>query len=282
MSLNTAPQYALSPTPVPEPATAPPPPPAAALTVTAWRDYDPEVCAMPGMSLGERVLSGPIPEECARLWVSGARRVRLAEPVDLTATGTAEGAWRAVRQLSLVRDLTARAVLVEWRLRPADSGRDPGRDPDDRGDDADTADPADAASDADRDSGRGGEGDGDGWKALGHLQPPNALPGLSARAEAERLRAWRAGHYVGLCLWRQGPGFVQIRDRRWGSLARFTVDEPHYQEAVNRLAYGATAADVPADALSDFTAERLVLPVGELNWWAPYRVRRWSRGGIIV
>ncbi|WUH90918.1 DUF5825 family protein [Streptomyces sp. NBC_00433] len=215
------------------------------LAVTAWRDYDPEVCALPGMGLGERLLTGPVAEEAALLWADGARRVRLAETVDLTDAGSADGALRTVRELSLVRDLTARAVLVEWTLRTA----------------------------AD---------DPEGWRALGHLQPPQQLLGLPAEAAADQLRAWREGHYVGLCLWRQGPGFVQIRDRRWGGLARFTVDEPHYQEAIVRLSYGAPAEDVPDDALSDFLGERLVLPFGPLNWWAPYRVTRWSRGGIMV
>jgi Family of unknown function (DUF5825) len=218
---------------------------AGALTVTAWRDYDPDVCALPGMALGERVLAGPVAEECARLWADGARRVRLTGAVDLTRTGTPDDALRAVRALSLVRELTARAVLVEWVLRPAADGPDH-------------------------------------WRALGHLQPPRELRGLPEATAAEQLRAWRAGHYLGLCLWRQGPGFVQIRDRRHGSLARFTVDEPHYQEAISRLSYGAAADDVPADALSDFLGEQLVLPVGTLNWWAPYRVTRWSRGGIMV
>ncbi|SHN10063.1 DUF5825 family protein [Actinacidiphila paucisporea] len=224
---------------------APAAPDAGALAVSAWRDYDPEVCAVPGMGLGERRLTGPVAEEATRLWADGARRVRLAEAVDLTAAGSADGAVRAVRQLSLIRDLTARAVLVEWTLRTA------------------TDDP-------------------EGWRALGHLQPPQHVHGLPAAAAADQLRDWREGHYVGLCLWRQGPGFVQIRDRRWGGLARFTVDEPHYQQAIARLSYGALAGDVPDDALSDFLGERLVLPFGRLNWWAPYRVARWSRGGIMV
>jgi hypothetical protein len=230
------------------PSTAPAAVPALdRLTVTAWRDYDPAVCALPGMAAGDRSLDGPVPEECARLWADGARRVRLHGAVDLTeaATATGEGADRAVRRLSLVRELTAQAVLVEWELlMPA-------------------ADP-------------------EAWRTLAHLQPPQHLAGPPQDAAAEQLRAWREGHYVGLCLWRQGPGFVQVRDRRWGRLARFTVDEPHYQEAIRALAYGLPTADVPEDALADFTAERLVLAVGPRRWWLPYRVRRWSRGGITV
>lgn len=215
------------------------------LTVTAWRDYDPEACALPGMHLGAVDLAGPVAEECDRLWESGARRVRLPGVVDLTdaGTGTPEAAARTVRALSFVRDLTARAVLVEWRLRLA-----PGPE--------------------------------DHWQVLCHLQPPQGIEGHPAGDEA--LRTWREGHYLGKCLWRRGPGFVQIRDRRWGRLLRFTADEPHFQEAIDRLAYGAPADSVPADALADFREEKLVLAVGDLAWWLPYRVNRWSQEAMAI
>ncbi|MFE4913561.1 DUF5825 family protein [Streptomyces sp. NPDC056652] len=224
-------------------------PPAA---VSVWRDYDPVACALPGMFLGETALTGSVPEECDRLWELGARRVRLSGVVDLADTGTPDAAARAVRTLSLVRDLTARAVLVEWDLRP-----DPARGPT-------------AAEDISR--------------LLSHLQPPQRIEGegVDPATAEDALRTWRNGHYLGKCLWRQGPGFVQIRDRRWGDLRRFTVDEPHYQEAIERLAYGASAASVPADALADFREERLVLAVGGLEWWLPYRVNRWIQEAMTI
>ncbi|RYJ30626.1 hypothetical protein CU044_0969 [Streptomyces sp. L-9-10] len=221
-------------------------------SAAAWRDYDPVACALPGMFLGDLALTGSVPEECDRLWELGARRVRLSGVVDLADTGTPDAAARTVRTLSLVRDLTARAVLVEWDLRP-----DPGRGPT-------------AAEDISR--------------LLSHLQPPQRIEGegVDESAAADALRTWRNGHYLGKCLWRQGPGFVQIRDRRWGDLRRFTVDEPHYQEAIERLAYGAPAESVPADALADFREERLVLAVGGLEWWLPYRVNRWIQEAMTI
>ncbi|MFJ9212417.1 DUF5825 family protein [Streptomyces sp. NPDC102264] len=221
-------------------------------SAAAWRDYDPVACALPGMFLGDLALTGSVPEECDRLWELGARRVRLSGVVDLADTGTPDAAARTVRTLSLVRDLTARAVLVEWDLRP-----DPGRGPT-------------AVEDVSR--------------LLSHLQPPQRIEGegVDASAAADALRTWRNGHYLGKCLWRQGPGFVQIRDRRWGDLRRFTVDEPHYQEAIERLAYGAPAESVPADALADFREERLVLAVGGLEWWLPYRVNRWIQEAMTI
>ncbi|MCX5205480.1 DUF5825 family protein [Streptomyces sp. NBC_00237] len=216
---------------------------ASPLAVTAWRDYDEVACALPGMLLGDLELTGPIAEEADRLWESGARRVRLAEPVDLTATDGLAAARRTVRALSLVRDLTARAVLVEWDLR-----LDPAR-------------PEDPL-------------------VLSHLQPPRTLHGHPDAQAA--LATWRGGHYLGKCLWRNGPGFFQIRDRRWGNLQRFTADEPHYRTAVDALAYGAPQQDVPRDALDDFTGERLVLHLGPLAWWVPYRVSRWTQEAMAI
>ncbi|PJE95318.1 hypothetical protein CUT44_23790 [Streptomyces carminius] len=211
--------------------------------VVAWRDYDPDACGLPGMGLGEVEVAGPVAAEVERLWELGVRRVRLPRPVDLGAVGDPGAAARAVRDLCLVRDLTARAVFTEWRLRLA-------------------PEPADA------------------WQVLSHLQPPRELTGTADAAEA--LSRWRAGHYLCKCLWRQGPGFVQIRDRRWGDLRRFTADEPEYRQAIEVLSYGAPADTVPAPVLADFREERLVADVGPLAWWLPYRVRRWIQEAMTV
>ncbi|WP_433544216.1 DUF5825 family protein (plasmid) [Streptomyces sp. CA-294286] len=216
---------------------------AAPLIVTAWRDYDEAACALPGMHLGDLELTGTVAEEADRLWESGVRRVRLADPVDLAETDDLAAARRTVRALSLVRDLTARAVLVEWDLH-----LDPAR-PDDT-------------------------------LVLSHLQPPSALHRHPEGSAA--LATWRAGHYLGKCLWRNGPGFFQIRDRRWGNLQRFTADEPHYRTAVDALAYGTPQESVPKDALDDFTEERLVLHLGPLAWWVPYRVSRWTQEAMAI
>ncbi|BCM72856.1 MULTISPECIES: DUF5825 family protein [Streptomyces] len=211
--------------------------------VLAWRDYDPAACALPGMFLGELALPGPLEGESERLWRLGARRVRLPATVDLASEGDDERAAAAVGALSLVRDLTARAVLVEWDLRlpPTPDGT---------------------------------------WQVLSHLQPPRRIEGPAEAAEA--LRAWRQGHYLCKCLWRKGPGFVQIRDRRWGELRRFTADEPHYERAIERLAYGAPADSVPAAVLDDFRGEKLVLEAGPLAWWLPYRISRWLQEPMTI
>jgi hypothetical protein len=211
--------------------------------VLAWRDYDPAACELPGMFLGELALPGPLEGESERLWHLGARRVRLPGTVDLTGGADALRAAGTVAALSLVRDLTARAVLVEWDLR---------------------TDPA----------------DGEGWRALSHLQPPRRIEGPAGADEA--LNAWRRGHYLCKCLWRKGPGFVQIRDRRWGELRRFTADEPEYERAIEQLAYGAPAERVPRAVLDDFRGEQLVLDVGPLAWWLPYRISRWLQESMTI
>ncbi|MGA5421277.1 DUF5825 family protein [Streptomyces lavendulocolor] len=211
--------------------------------VLAWRDYDPEACELPGMFLGELALPGPPEGESERLWQLGARRVRLPGTVDLSGTPDAARAATAVGALGLVRDLTARAVLVEWDLR---------------------LDPA----------------AGERWRVLSHLQPPRRIEGPAGAGEA--LREWRRGHYLCKCLWRKGPGFVQIRDRRWGELRRFTADEPEYARAIETLAYGAPADEVPRPVLDDFRGEDLVLDVGPLAWWLPYRISRWLQESMTI
>ncbi|WBO61839.1 DUF5825 family protein [Streptomyces camelliae] len=209
----------------------------------AWRDYDPSACELPGMSLGELALPGPLESEGDRLWQLGARRVRLPGTIDLTAGADPGQAARTVAALSLVRDLTARAVLVEWDLRLPTA-------------------PVGA------------------WQLLSHLQPPRLIEGPTDAHEA--LRTWQHSHYLCKCLWRKGPGFVQIRDRRWGELRRFTADEPEYEDTIERLAYGAPATSVPPAVLADFRTEHLVLDIGPFAWWLPYRISRWLQEPMTV
>ncbi|MFG2635413.1 DUF5825 family protein [Streptomyces sp. NPDC048362] len=214
------------------------PPPA----VLAWRDHDAQARTLPGMSLG-RVPLTPDAGAAERLWSMGARRAELDIPVDLDACGPA-AARAAIDRLCLVRDLTARAVQVDWDLRLPTSHGD------------------------------------QTWKVLSHLQPPRTVSGLTDPETA--LRAWRTRHYLCKLVWRQGPGFLQIRDRRWGDLRRFTADDPRYPTAVARLDRGAHRSDIAPDILEELTAEHLVLTAGDLVWWLPYRVARWLQEAMAV
>ncbi|MEV6840143.1 DUF5825 family protein [Streptomyces sp. NPDC051133] len=210
--------------------------------VLAWRDHDAQARTLPGMSLG-RVPLAPEPGAAERLWSMGARRAELDSPVDLVTTGPGP-ARAAIDRLCLVRDLTARAVQVDWDLRlPASHGDET-------------------------------------WKVLSHLQPPRTISGLTEPETA--LRAWRTRHYLCKLVWRKGPGFLQIRDRRWGDLRRFTADDPRYPAAVARLDRGAHRSDIATDILEELTAEHLVLTAGDLVWWLPYRVARWLQEAMAV
>jgi hypothetical protein len=116
------------------------------------------------------------------------------------------------------------------------------------------------------------------WQ-LSHLQPPrSALDGRASGA----LDDWRSTFYLGKCFHRRGPGFVQVRDRRLGVLARFTIDDPAYLSAVDTLVGGAPRAAVPPHVLADFASEHLVGEVGDLVWWLPYRVHRWPWPAMVV
>ncbi|MGW1893773.1 DUF5825 family protein [Streptomyces sp. NPDC002004] len=212
------------------------------LSVRAWRDHDPQVSGLPGMSLG-RVPVAPDADAADRLWARGVRRVELEEPVDLAAPDE-PAHRRALDLLCLVRDLTARAVQVDWELRLSPEGR------------------------------------AEQWKLLSHLHPPRSVTGVPDGEDA--LYAWRTRHYLCKLVWRQGPGFVQIRDRRWGDLRRFTADEPRYLVAIARLDRGIPHTEVPADILAEFTEEHLALRLGELAWWLPYRVTRWLQEAMAV
>ncbi|MFF4397227.1 DUF5825 family protein [Streptomyces sp. NPDC001480] len=148
----------------------------------------------------------------------------------------------AVRALSFVGDLTSLAMAVDWQVRPA-----PGPD---------------------------------AWIPLSHLHPPTAVLGVPDPDGT--LRRWRDGYYICKCIYRQGPGFVQVRDRRRGELRRFTIDEPEYRAAIELLADGAPAAGIPIAIMDDFLQEELAARIGEFLWWTPYRVRRWSQAPRVI
>lgn len=138
-------------------------------------------------------------------------------------------------QLAFVRDLTARGIVVDWQVRI--------------------------------------DGTAAAWSALTHLYPPTELRGAAEGAEA--LDHWRRYFHLCRCVYRVGPGFVQVRDRRSGELSRLTIDEPEYIEAVEHLLPGASEQAVAAEILDDLAAENLVWRAAGLAVWLPYRAQRW-------
>lgn len=227
------------------------------VTVRAWRHHDPAVSDVPGIDLGTDVVTADVLAEADRMVARGARRVALtgsAAPADSAApVDSADSAGltdvpddvvdlaaptspaATVRALVLVRELTSHAVAVDWRVRPA-------RDTD--------------------------------WRLLGHLYPPGEVIGVGPHG-ADVQREWAATFFLCRLVYRHGPGFVQVRDRRSGDLSCLTVDDPDYLAAIETLRAGAPVASVPEEILSDFVGEGLVGVVGDLAWWLPYRVRHW-------
>ncbi|MDP4501075.1 DUF5825 family protein [Nonomuraea turcica] len=116
-----------------------------------------------------------------------------------------------------------------------------------------------------------------GADALSHLHPPRRIQGPDG---AEKIAAWWEEFYLGRCCWRQGPGFLQIRDRRSRRLVKYTLTEPDLIAALRELDQGNHG--VPAEAIGPLIEEGLVLAMGELFWLAPYRMVRWPFPSMTV
>lgn len=148
----------------------------------------------------------------------------------------------AVRALVAVRELTSWGIVVSWRLVVASGWTD--------------------------------------WPSLGHLSPPVEIAGIpdgeSVAADLQR------DFFLAKCLYREGPGFIEVRDRRSSALSRIIIDDPGYRDAVRDLEHGALVSDVPEDILAALEGECLVVRVGEYACWLPYRVRRWPHPPLSV
>jgi hypothetical protein len=208
--------------------------------LTLWRHPDPRTAAMPGVRMGTSAPTHPASRFAGDLDERGVRRVTLSQVVDVS--GDPSRAAATVGDLALVRDLTARGIIVEWRVR------------------------LDAT--------------GSGWRLLGHLYPPTDV--LGADDAAEIRQKWSDAFYLCKCVYRRGPGFVQVRDRRTGELHRLTLDEPEYLAALEQLLGGAGETAVPATVLADFSAESLVWRLGGFAVWLPYHVQRWPWPSMLV
>lgn len=114
---------------------------------------------------------------------------------------------------------------------------------------------------------------GPGWSPFSHLPPPTEVRGCGAGGFD--LTSWRESYLPCKCIYRAGPGFVQIRDRRSGWLECYTVDEPAFVAAIRDLATGLAVTEVDSAAAEAFMDSGLIVSVGDLQWWAPVRVRRW-------
>ena len=118
---------------------------------------------------------------------------------------------------------------------------------------------------------------GGNWRLLSHLFPPSqTLP------DPDVQRTWRGDYHFFKCVYRRGPGFFQVRDRRSGSLRRMTIKDDAARQVIDSLLRGVAVRDVPTGILSSLTKPGLVGVLGERAWWLPYRAERWPLGSEII
>jgi hypothetical protein len=115
-------------------------------------------------------------------------------------------------------------------------------------------------------------------RRLNHLYPPIEVAG----APEEATRDWRATFFPCKCVCRRGPGFIEVRDRRLGSLEMFTIDDPRHIAAIEAISEGVAADEVPPDVRCDLAEADLLAEHAGYLWWLPMRVRRWPFPSMAV
>jgi hypothetical protein len=196
-----------------------------------WRDHDDAARRVgPVMRLDPSAAADP--RLFARdVFGSGGRLVVIDEPIDFGALG----ADKTTSFLTLLRELTAWGVAVDWRLRITD------------------------------DTGRK-------WHDLWHLAPPSQVTAPLPLDPA--LEFWQRQFCFGLCVMRQGPGIIEVRDRRAGQLRISRFTDPPQLAAVEHLERGVPATSVDPGVLAGFGAARVVAAEGDLRLWLPCRAVR--------
>ena len=111
---------------------------------------------------------------------------------------------------------------------------------------------------------------------LCHLLPPEPT---SLDEEPDEVPRWRAAYRPGMCYYRLGPGFVQVKDvRQAESAARFMLDEPRLVSAFTGCLRPCKVDDFEPmwrSAVEALVAERLLLRLGDWVTTLPSRMRRW-------
>ena len=208
--------------------------PQAGVAVETWRDAGTR--RLPGSALGITVVAMPISDSARDLYRSGARCVRVVEPVRLCA----DASERSARSLILIRELTGLGAAVSWTAE-CDDGC--------------------VAS-----------------RRFSHLFPPATVEGAQPSAADE----WRERYLPCMCVFRRGPGFVEVRDRRSGTLEILTIDDAGSLAAIDRLLDGVAAAELPDAERAVLREAELLTEQGGLAWWLPARVHRWPNPSMIV
>ena len=113
---------------------------------------------------------------------------------------------------------------------------------------------------------------------LFHLVPPRRVAG----ADPAHWRGWPEQYLPTMCVFRRGPGFVEVRDRRFGALELTVIDEPAFLTAIEALLDGAPPDAVPAQVRGELAGARLIRADGPLLWWLPARLHRWPVGSFAL
>lgn len=112
-----------------------------------------------------------------------------------------------------------------------------------------------------------------------HLYPPARVDGTTDEAPA---RHWRESFFLCKCVFRRGPGFLEVRDRRSDSLEMFTIDEPEHLATINAMIEGVASDRVPAGVRRDLAGADLIAEQAGHLWWLPMRAYRWPFPALIV
>lgn len=117
-------------------------------------------------------------------------------------------------------------------------------------------------------------------RLLHHLPPPAVPSGAEPQSADPRLEPWRAAFRLGLCYYRHGPGFIQVKDvREPRAAARITIDQAPLIDAFLRCGeqpvHLASQAGDDQAALEVLLREGLLLQFGPFVTTAPYRMRCW-------
>lgn len=109
-------------------------------------------------------------------------------------------------------------------------------------------------------------------RPLHHLPPPRDSPD-------PRVKLWRSVFRPGLCYYRMGPGFVQVKDiREPAAAARLSIGQESLIQAFLCCLHPVRLTEVSRTeraALDQLLAERLLLRFDDIVTTAPYRMLRW-------
>ncbi|MFD9466898.1 DUF5825 family protein [Streptomyces sp. NPDC060027] len=110
---------------------------------------------------------------------------------------------------------------------------------------------------------------------LHHLPPPQTTRSESARSAVER---WRDEYTYGLCYYRKGPGFWQVRDARAaGRRGRFTLGGERVIQLLERLDRPTASAELldASELLPVLYEAHLTVQIGDWLLLLPHRLQRW-------